>query len=583
MRSNKKGIIITIIFVLIIAAGVFAYLFFMTDTFKSNRELFSKYFVENLQALEETTNFQIDEVYQGLESENKYESSVKINMIHSEGGEVSNPLNNLLMQFNVQKDNDEEYFYADGQILYEDEAYLKAEIIKNQGNYGFRTDAIKQFVAVKRDENLENIADDIGIDITQLEMILNLIDGKEFVAEQEIAKSVKEKYMNIITTAISNGTFGKQKNALITYNDATIETNAYSVLLSKEQVASMLIEILNNVKNETEISEQIENLVSDDELDEQIDEIIRQINEEVEIPTIKIIVYEKNKKNIRTEIEIGIDKIVIENAKTEGEIKSKIKYLDVNDEQTIQYDCEISNPNTEIQGDFKINLNVAEGENEYTINVSNDVEKLDNSIKSNTIIAYTEDITTTSIKMENEIKIGEDFEETETLVVGAYVPLNEMKTEKRKELINLLKEIIPQKMAERLMLLATNFVAQGVPDEGTENVQTENTEGVEEMSQVEINKFNAKFEFYTGNEVSAENVKKLLDIVKDNINGHLITTLGTEENAKISITLLIKKDSTNDDSITEVLQKIDDNKKYKISISYYQENGLIENITIDEV
>ena len=137
---------------------------------------------------------------------------------------------------------------------------------------------------------------------------------------------------------------------------------------------------------------------------------------------------------------------------------------------------------------------------------------------------------------------------------------------------------MPQKITERFELLAMKFVE----GETFENSEIENGQTAEQMSQIEINKFNAKFEFYTGNQVTAENVKMLLDIVKNNISGHSIMTLGNDENSKTSILLYITKDSKKEESITEALGKIENNKKYKVSISYDENNGLIKNITISE-
>ena len=44
-----------------------------------------------------------------------------------------------------------------------------------------------------------------------------------------------------------------------------------------------------------------------------------------------------------------------------------------------------------------------------------------------------------------------------------------------------------------------------------------------------INRFNAKFEFYTGETVSAENVRILLDVVKNNLNSVEYVSNGTTE------------------------------------------------------
>ena len=109
--KKSKGVVIAISIVLILAivAATFSYLFFMTDVLKSNEELFIKYFAQNEEILQKITDFQTIEVYENLKNENKYESNTNIKMIHSEGGEISNPLNNLSMKLDIQKNNEEQY------------------------------------------------------------------------------------------------------------------------------------------------------------------------------------------------------------------------------------------------------------------------------------------------------------------------------------------------------------------------------------------------------------------------------------------------------------------------------------------
>ena len=111
-----------------------------------------------------------------------------------------------------------------------------------------------------------------------------------------------------------------------------------------------------------------------------------------------------------------------------------------------------------------------------------------------------------------------------------------------------------------------------------------------EMSQVDINKFNAKFEFYTGSEVSAENVKALLNIVGENLGSYEIKLADNQENTsnisedklKYNIRLNIERNKIDEDGIKKVLEKINDKKAYKISISYKGENQLIDYIMIEE-
>ncbi|MBQ2836445.1 MAG: hypothetical protein IJE68_06400 [Clostridia bacterium] len=553
MKNNKiLIIIISIILVLAATGGVLAYLFIATDTFKSDQELFAKYFAPNIDAFEQIIDLKTIEIYQNLENETKYESSANVQTIHSEGGEVSNPLNNLSLKLNVQKDDEQEYFYADAQILYEDEEFLETEIIKEQEQYGIRfTDAFKQFVTINQDEDIESISNEIGIDGPILEMLIKIMNGNEGVISKEKINESKDKYLNIITTEISKGTFEKQKDAMITYNDVTTKTNAYSVSLTSEQVKKIWTEISNNV------------------------------NEDTEVPAAKITVYEQKQQTIRTVIEIGENKITIENSEQDGKLKIKINYLNSSNEDVFECNTEINKDNLENQESFEIIANIINGEDTYTVNVLNQMKLIDNTIKVDLELSNKQDITTTSIKLENIMTKGNDFDKMQTLTPDNYRSLSSISDQtKRKQIIDSLKEIVAKVTTERIGQIIGKLGLQA----------NEGEEMVEEIPQADINNFNAKFEFYTGEEVSAENIKTLLGIVKDNCSGHTIMSIEpTEEmeneevEQKSIITLHIEEGATNDEAVTKVLEEINDNKKYKVLISYKESNGLIDYITITEI
>ena len=54
------------------------------------------------------------------------------------------------------------------------------------------------------------------------------------------------------------------------------------------------------------------------------------------------------------------------------------------------------------------------------------------------------------------------------------------------------------------------------------------------------------------------------------------------EDIKYTIKLNIERNKNDGDGIAQVLEKISDDKKYKISISYKAENQLIDYIIIEE-
>ena len=585
--KSKKILIIVIILIVILGLGgaTFAYLFMATDIFKSNKELFAKYMSQNIEDFQSLGDLKTIQTYKDLANQGKYESNTDIKMTYSEGGEVSNPVNNLSANLDVQKDNENEYFYADGQILFNEEEYLESEIIKDKELYGIRfSDVAKQFVSIKNDEKIEDIADEIGIDSSVLEKIINIIDGTAKVSEeiisQDDAKTLKEKYSNMITKTISEGTFSKQRNAMITYNNNKIKTNSYTVSLTNTQVEKLLEEILNNIKNESVIVKNIKN----ESFGEQIDELVKVLTDEKELPAIKITVFEQNKSTIRTVVEIGGDKIIIENAKGEGERTSKIQFTKIVSEKTNKYDIELTKKTMENKEDVSINVNVEDGEENYTVSLSSEMQLTDDNIETNILIGYKKDILSIKAELYNAIDFTNDFEERQTLLESNNLVLSDMEQEKRKTLIDILKENVPIKTETRVELLKE---ALGL----SSNTTTEEPVSEAEMTQVEINKFNAKFEFYTGNEVTPENVKALLNIVKNNLGSCEITPAEGQENTeemdpedvKYVIKLNIERNSTNEDEMNQVLDMISDEKKYQISISYKEENKLIDYITIEEV
>jgi len=585
-KGNKLIVVISIVLALVVAGVILAYLYLATDVFKSNQELFVKYISQDVNEFQNNLKFQTIDIYESLKNQNIYESKTDINMSHSEGGEISNPLNNLTATLDIQKNNEESYMYVDGQVLFENEEYLEAEIIREQDIYGVRfSDAVQQFITVQKNENIETVANDIGLDAIQLEMMINILNGSEQLISKEQLIALKDKYLNIIMQELMNGTFEKQKDAMITYDNVTTQTNAYSVSLNSEQVENMLLQILNNAKNETEVLEKLQIIIDKDDAIKRIDDAINSITEEIETPTIKVTVYEQKQKVIRTIIEINSHKIIIENL--EQNTGTKISYSNLTTDQVQQYEIEMHKQNVDNQENIEMHINVIEGEENYNIAVTSKIQSSDENIEFYIEAIQEEGIITTSVILENQINIGTDFEKKQTLVLGNNILISSLEQQRRKQLIDVLKQIVPQKTEERTKLLEQKL---GINNENEENsLINENIEGNENgISQVEVNKFNSKFEFYTGDEVSAENVKMLLDIVKNNFGSYedinaQVTNVENEEETKCNVKLNIKKDVVNQEKINQILEKIENNKKYKISIFYKQSNGIIDYITITEI
>ena len=590
MKSKKRliiAIIIILILVLAIAGAGFAYLYIKTDTFRTDQELFAKYISQNAETLQKFSDSQTIKQYENLKNVEKFESNTKIKTTYSEGGEVSNAINNLYGTIVVQKNATDNYFYADGQVILDEQKYLESEIIKDKDVYGIRfTDVVKQFITVRDDDKFNDVANDIGIDSTKLEKIMNGIDGTgkvtDAIATDSETETLKNKYMQLVIDTLKQGKFASNKKAVITYNNNTVNTKAYSVSLTSEQVENLLIQILNNLKTEDAIISNLQ--TSKEKYQEDIDKEINSLTSEKEVPTVRITVYEQNGNTIRTIVEIGTNKVIVENTETNGEVKSNIQVSIINSDQTDEYKTQITKNSSENEENINLVTNVAKGDEQYTISWTNSMSSTDSNIQFNSTLNYKKDILTTAIVLQNEVVIGKDFDKKQELADNNNFVLNDAEENTRKNVIEQLKQKVPERWETRINLLKE---ALGIGE--TKTPETEVPEA--EMTQVDINKFNAKFEFYTGDEVSAENVKTLLNIAKNSLGSYEITPVKDPEKPeetnpdkiKYNFKLKIERNKIDEAGANQVLEKIKEKNKYKVSIFYKEQNKLIDYITIEDV
>ncbi len=590
MKSKKRliiAIIIILILVLAIAGAGFAYLYIKTDTFRTDQELFAKYISQNAETLQKFSDSQTIKQYENLKNVEKFESNTKIKTTYSEGGEVSNAINNLYGTIVVQKNATDNYFYADGQVILDEQKYLESEIIKDKDVYGIRfTDVVKQFITVRDDDKFNDVANDIGIDSTKLEKIMNGIDGTgkvtDAIATDSETETLKNKYMQLVIDTLKQGKFASNKKAVITYNNNTVNTKAYSVSLTSEQVENLLIQILNNLKTEDAIISNLQ--TSKEKYQEDIDKEINSLTSEKEVPTVRITVYEQNGNTIRTIVEIGTNKVIVENTETNGEVKSNIQVSIINSDQTDEYKTQITKNSSENEENINLVTNVAKGDEQYTISWTNSMSSTDSNIQFNSTLNYKKDILTTAIVLQNEVVIGKDFDKKQELADNNNFVLNDAEENTRKNVIEQLKQKVPERWETRINLLKE---ALGIGE--TKTPETEVPEA--EMTQVDINKFNAKFEFYTGDEVSAENVKTLLNIAKNSLGSYEITPVKDPEKPeetnpdkiKYNFKLKIERNKIDEAGANQVLEKIKERNKYKVSIFYKEQNKLIDYITIEDV
>lgn len=601
MRSvSKKVAIIIILIILIIGicGGVFAYLFLATDTFKSEKELFFNYLTQNVETIKEIANSKTLENYNNLKNGQTYEENTTANIKYAEGGEISSPYNNLSMTLKNQKDTD--YNYKDFNIIFEEQSAVQIEGIQNSGNYGIRfSNLLKQFVSLENGQKI----DGLEIEDEKLEALNAIIVDdstyfQDMIFSKQELQSLESKYITVISQILSQGSFSKQSKSTITVGSQSIQTTAYSVDLTGYQFQNLIIEILNNLKIDDIIIGKIEAISgSSENYVNTIDSKIRQV-EDKDFKAVKIVVYEKGGVTQRTEMQSEDFNVIMDISIQNGNGNITFEYTSLNSENNSKT-LNISKQLTDTKENYAITFNVANGEEEYEINATLDSD----FARTNLSFGYKKGITEITISLENNIStsIGEKIE----LTSENNVILNELSEESLSATLNVLNVQVPEKLKGRYELLiqklqATELIneiknkyniifgAEAVeeeqPQENGDNLTGEETPSSEadDLTKTEINRFNAMFQFYSGTGISGANVKQMVELSKDYLESVNIEPIEGENN-KEKITLNIKLGSANVELANSIIERIDEQKKYEVSMTFNETNGILETITITQI
>lgn len=592
MRGKKIGIIIIVILLIIaIFAGIITYLFLNTDVFLEKNQAFSKYLIQGISQVEDVMKSESIKKYISMLNDETCETNTKLDFKYSEGGEISSGYNNLSMNMKTQKD--QQYNYKNLQILFGDISVIQVESIKQDDLDGIRfTNIFKQFLTFKDGKNIED-SDLTNEEVETMKKVIE--DDKEFYSgilfSKEDYENIKNKYLQIFADAMKQGEFSKQNNSVITIDSKTEKTTAYSCKLSSIQVQNLIIKILNNLQNDDIIVEKVQNLLGDSKkYKEYVEEILRDA-EDTEYPEVNITTYVQDRKNIRTSITMNTDTVNIETSNNEGKYVLKIQHEQINSEKENSQKIEISRETTSENEKYILNVETIDGKDEYSAEavLTSDYKTTEFNLdfyKGIININVKAQNTITNI-VKDKINLGSDnnvlANDLDKTVLKMVV--QRMKNAYTDTLVKRYNLLVKKLQSEDLMTALKSILTDSESNaENTDNANDNETDN--QATKEEINRFNAKFEFYTGSEISAESVKTLLDVVKDHLESVDITPLNTaststSEKIKERIKLNIKKDNPNVDLATGIKEKLEENEKYDIAITYNDKTGIIETLTIE--
>ena len=636
--KKKTGIIITIIIIsmILIVAGIFAFLYFATDIFKSNEQLFWKYASNSSQLAKMITN------------ENKTEQkNWKATHSYTAKGDLSIAVTKETGTQTIKLGTTEKYNqntrrnYADITLYNGEAEHLKASYINSEDIYaiyckdiyepyyiGFRNSDLKQFIEKLGIPNTENIGIPDAISFGRSKNVPKLPPS---ISEEE--KYLSDTYFNMLLNSIPEERYTKTEKENITINNQSYETVGYQLDLSGEEIKQIIVNLLSKAKDDEQLINYLSLKVFSDFDKENIQKIIDGMITGVQqiqnpIDKISFVVYQPKK---------GITKIRIKDNRI-AEI-----VIDIDDSKENKKNVDISfnsseNENAQMQTVMQVEMekqildsmiiyttNIVDNKSGYQLVMNTSLGNvMEDKIENNSKITIFDNDTTIETSYYKTIQVANEEVDIQELTNTSAVVVNNYPREQLENFFEGLgrriEQIIPEKV-EQLNIQVTNeqdglyylqgiissiftiMNVNGIPQPisttgmfimanlnqamlTTNNTSQNEQQTPNQIMQQEIELFNQRFEIYKGEDVNGTIVKTLITNVVTN-------NTSSEENDKIVKVRLdgnrTKKPNNwneqgEDDTtkLTQLKDNIDAGMKYSVTIEY-NTKGFVEIITITEI
>lgn len=497
MRQKKRNriiVIIIIILVILISLAGIAYTYFVTDTFKGNKELFFKYM---LQMGEEQEGFIETELKQYFEKQKNTpyldEGSIDANVTASSGQKQDEKPSSMNVTFEGQVDTANSQVIQNISLNYADNVKFPFVYKQIGDTIGFQTNHIGNKFIVVNKENLQNLETDLVSGDKSTNRTNGLQKMQEFAdisLTKEDLQRIKDTYFKVLNEQLQDSNFSKIEEA---------NSKGYQLTLEGEKLKSLMVKLLEALKNDQATLDKINEYVKVQKNSLKvtasvIDNRIKDINNNVELnrEKLEIIVYQAKGRTIRllaktSQMELKLEKAVTGNDQQyhiewqitdnnqTGKIAFITKFAGLQSMQSITENHELTLETEKIKYQYNYHNNI-----EFT--ESTNIENFDNN--NSLMLSQTEE---------------EQKKEFLTAVRERLQSVNKSQMEELgwQENENPLQYVIPQ--------FSTYFSALNAINANNDN-----------MSEQEVSTFNALFENYQSTNLKGVTVKGLLSTIQRN-------------------------------------------------------------------
>lgn len=368
--KNKKLILILVVLAVVVIMLVIASvatLYFTTDIFKSNDQLFAKYLLQE-NNLGDLLKLDTAEAQREFMKNNSYTSNgTVLAEIQKEGQAVQGVQINTNSKYDKNtKRNYSEMFLKDGNI-----DLLNVSYIHNDNIYGIKCDKIYENYVGFRNSDLKRFASAMGVEeeiIAQMPDVLPLgnVEKVELISDQD-KQYLADTYMPIITESITKEKYGKTQQTTITIEGQEYLANGYTLTLNENDICTILENILTKANEDLYTIKIIHTMLAamglpDEKIPAITEELLSNMLEtvqtnEIETTNLEITVYQSNGKNIRTQIKINDVTVLVDIAKNMQNNQKLIFTIQVEENNILQAVLEKQITDTETNSIIEITAN----------------------------------------------------------------------------------------------------------------------------------------------------------------------------------------------------------------------------------
>ena len=260
-----------------------------------------------------------------------------------------------------------------------------------------------------------------------IEKLTENIDVQSIIKfSDEEKQTLKNTYLEIIKNNVSKEKYHKQSNSLITVNNKDMQTNAYYIEFTVEECNNLYIKILEQIAKDEIILSKVDLIEKQiKEIDEDYDgnlreNFVKSIKDKIkEIEDknigndkVKITVYEKNMKTVRTSIEKNNDKTIIDLYDSSSIKIDTVKIDETTDEQYIKIESKNDGTNLNVLVEY---AKIQDNNTKNTVQFNYGQTFLNNELNKNIELGISNEKNEAIIKISDDTNFVQEFENEITL------------------------------------------------------------------------------------------------------------------------------------------------------------------------